>query len=479
MISLPGSSLGCALPAKTSCRDPVRRAISRQASDVGEDQVGPLVGRGSARETDGEVSAREGAIGPVADLFEKFVLGLDVRRPDLLLRDLDRVAQRERVAGPSGNVTVEETTEAVARPGKGVHSVGDRVDRVSGEHLLRDLAVPLGHAVDVMGKVQREPRHVEPVLASQHPDLLGGQGLAQHLLHELVGELVVSRRDRRVRREDAAPPDVFDVSRDVFGVRLRAQELQREKARMPFVHVKPPDAGVPEGAEHADSADAEHDLLREAVPFVSAVERRRSARGPAANSPGRSCPGEGAGRCSPRNPSRRTDRRGSPPGGSQSSRKPEREAAARPPSGSHSTALSRWLPSRVDGLPEVPLRIEERDADDRQPQVGEGREACRPRARPGRRCTSADGRRGRPPSRSRRRAGRRRSSEAPAARGSPSIAVGVGEEEAPAVLRAEEERAPLVAGRAAARRIDRHPAHRVVNDVGQGTLSGRLTASAR
>ena len=246
---------------------------SGQAPGVGEDQIGPLVGRGAAPETDGQGVRREGAACPVADLFQKFRFGLDVRCPDLFLRNLDRVAQRERVASPSGNVAVKEAAKAFARPEKGVHPVGDGVDRVSGEHLLRDLAMPLGHAVDVVGEIQREPRHVELVLTAQHPDFLGGQGLAQHLLDEFVGELVVSRRNRRVRREDAAAPDVFNVSREVFGVRLRAKELQSEKARMPFVHVKPQNAGVPEGAEHPDPADTEHDLLRKAVPFVSAIEQ--------------------------------------------------------------------------------------------------------------------------------------------------------------------------------------------------------------
>ena len=131
---------------------------------------------------------------------------------------------------------------------------------------------------------------------------------------------------------------------------------------------------------------------------------------------------------------------------------------------------------RIDGLPEVPLRVEERDADDRQPQVGKGpKRVARKHAQATavRRKTIVEADLHRevgeaPGSELLRGIARHRLAR---------IAVGVGEKKAPAILRAKEERPVLVAGRAAARRIDRHPAHGVMDGARHATLSERLMAA--
>jgi len=124
--------------------------------------------------------------------------------------------------------------EWLARPGGGVDPVGDGVDGVAGKQEPGDLAVSLGHPVDVAAEVQRQEGHVERGAALGHlrevvevfgmmedaADELHAEGVvhieevetwAQDLIHHVDRELVVPGRDRRMSGEDTMPSHGLDV----------------------------------------------------------------------------------------------------------------------------------------------------------------------------------------------------------------------------------------------------------------------------
>ena len=81
-------------------------------------------------------------------------------------------------------------------------------------------------------------------------------------------------RDGRVRREDGGRAQTLErlVLVDALVLDELAQPFELEECRMAFVEVE--DGRLePELAQHADAADAEHDLLAEPVLAVAAVER--------------------------------------------------------------------------------------------------------------------------------------------------------------------------------------------------------------
>jgi hypothetical protein len=120
-------------------------------------------------------------------------------------------------------------------------------------------------------------RHVEHPLVDaaarlEQPDAL----VAQHVAHHLQRELVVARRHRGVRREDAPAPHGRHVGVVPLEVRpaleLPLQQLQREQRRMALVQVVDRVAVVPERLEQRRAPHAQHDLLAEPVVLVTAVQ---------------------------------------------------------------------------------------------------------------------------------------------------------------------------------------------------------------
>ena len=115
-------------------------------------------------------------------------------------------------------------------------------DRVLGEHPARHVAVPHRHAVHEAREVQREVRHVQHPLvhaaaAFEQRDAL----VAEHVAHHVERELVVPRRHRRVRREDAPVAhrlEVGVVELEVLpAVELPLEQLQRQQRRVPFIEM--------------------------------------------------------------------------------------------------------------------------------------------------------------------------------------------------------------------------------------------------
>ena len=94
-------------------------------------------------------------------------------------------------------------------------------------------------------------------------------------LDELLAEDLVPGRHRRVRREDRRAADVLDrLARRHALLHERTQPLDREERRVALVHVE--DARLDaERGQRPDAADAEQELLPDAVLAVAAVERVR------------------------------------------------------------------------------------------------------------------------------------------------------------------------------------------------------------
>ena len=191
--------------------------------------------------------------------------------------------------GASGRTPAraEQLGEGRVEPGAEMDAVRDVADRrlLAGPerrpHLARDLAVQIGDTVRVGGEAQREGRQPEAGLVAEAAQLqqalavepaLGGE-VADVADDELLVEDLVARRNRRVRREDGRPPDRLER---IIGVRTvrdeRAQAFELEECRVPLVQVE--DVRVdPERRERADAADAEQQLLADAVLAIAAVER--------------------------------------------------------------------------------------------------------------------------------------------------------------------------------------------------------------
>ena len=148
-------------------------------------------------------------------------------------------------------------------------------------HLARDLAVQRGDAVRVGGEAQRHGREPERFglaeLAEREQVLLGDARLVRER-HDVAAdqrgaEDLVAGGDGRVGGEDGGGLDVRDrvVGRHAV-LDERADALDREEGGVALVHVE--DVRVDaERLERTDAADAEQQLLADAVLAVAGVER--------------------------------------------------------------------------------------------------------------------------------------------------------------------------------------------------------------
>ncbi len=195
-----------------------------QALHVVEDQIGPFVGCGAAREAERQhVDVEPGVELPVHEL-EELAFGRLMGSPDFVVWNAQGITQAEVVLLPAGNVAVEQLAERWRSPGRNVNTVGDRVDPVLREHVTRDLTVLLGHAVDVVAEGERQVGHVEALLVADRIVDAAGLPVAQHLIHQLEGELVVAGRDRGVGGEDTLLMDGLEIlGRDVVSPLLLAE----------------------------------------------------------------------------------------------------------------------------------------------------------------------------------------------------------------------------------------------------------------
>lgn len=153
-----------------------------------------------------------------------------------------------------------------------MHAIGNGIDRIAGEQFSRDFLMPLRNTIDILAQVQTEQRHVQPLLAAQHLGHFERHVLTYHTAHEVIRELVMSRRHQRMRGKDALASHAVEIPLRGSRIASLTQEFQGEQTGVPFIHVEALNLGVAEGAEHAYPADAENKFLSEAVAFIATIE---------------------------------------------------------------------------------------------------------------------------------------------------------------------------------------------------------------
>ncbi len=183
-----------------------------EAFGVVKEEARALVGGDAAGETEGEDAGLEADAGAKLDFGEESFLADAVRARDLLRADAVDGAEVLVVGAPAGDFEVKELLERFGEPGGGVDAVGDGVDGVVGEHVLRDLAVLHGDAVGEAGEAEGEVGHVEAAVVDAAGGLDGaGAVVAEDLIHLVDPEAVVAGGDWGVSGEDADIADGVEV----------------------------------------------------------------------------------------------------------------------------------------------------------------------------------------------------------------------------------------------------------------------------
>ena len=159
-----------------------------------------------------------------------------------------------------------------------MNAVGDGADVVRGKHSARNFAVAHGDTVDVSGKAQRQESHIEGVA---FPDISFVEQCelfaSQNLADQAAGKLIVAGRNGRVRGEDAHVTHAVDVEllhpsgKALFEAAF--EQTERKQSGVAFVHVKGFKLAGVEFFGHPETAEAEHDFLRQAIALIAAVKR--------------------------------------------------------------------------------------------------------------------------------------------------------------------------------------------------------------
>src|ERR1044071_7867202 len=128
-----------------------------------EEEIGALVGAGSARKTEGEnVGVKRDSLF-LANYAEQFLLGREMSLTDLFQRNTYCVTEVGVLSSSPCYVTVKESGKPRTCPGNRVHSISYRADGVAGEHATRNLAMTHGNPVHITGEAKRQIGHIQVV----------------------------------------------------------------------------------------------------------------------------------------------------------------------------------------------------------------------------------------------------------------------------------------------------------------------------
>src|SRR5438093_12603350 len=177
--------------------------------ESGQEQVGALVSRRTARETDREDFGIELEPGLLTNRLEQLVLGNQVSCPQFLGRQAQGTPQTVIVFAPRGNVAGEEWLKWSRGPRAGVNAIGDGLDRHFRKHLTGSFAVLLGDSVDVCAQAQGQLRHVEGCPAARR--FLQVQKILfrlQNALHQIRRGSILQIEKHSLARKHAR--EVFD-----------------------------------------------------------------------------------------------------------------------------------------------------------------------------------------------------------------------------------------------------------------------------
>ncbi len=207
-----------------------------------------------------------------------------MRLPKLRIGNVDHATPEIRLGEmffPIAQVLAIERGKLRRHPGFGVNAVGDTDDRHfvhghTGPNIFPEraahFAVQFAHAVRLPAEPQGKDRHAEGIggidtrlseaekFVERNLQFL--RETAEIFFHHVARERIVAGRDGRVRGEDVGRGHHLQrgIKIELLLDNVEANALEREKGRVPFVHVKHFRFDA-ERAERFDAANPEHDLL--------------------------------------------------------------------------------------------------------------------------------------------------------------------------------------------------------------------------
>ena len=287
----------------------------RYLLDVGQNQIGALVGGKAARETNGERVGTEGAFqllqhgqrfvaarslfdGAAAHKLDHSRLQIEVRLPEFAVVNVVNAFPDLGLAAaqlPSrAQMAIVEAKHLRGQPSGDMNAVGDVSDghRVfqfarekSSPHGAGNFAVQRGNGVGVPRQLQAEHGHAETFVAvgmfasQRHETFLGKtERLAQRseVLFDQIGiETIVAGGHWSVGGEDhfAGNPRHRLVEADAFLFHPLANRFEDGKSAVPFVEVKNSRRDA-ERFQSAQAAHAEQQFLMHAHPAVAPIQPR-------------------------------------------------------------------------------------------------------------------------------------------------------------------------------------------------------------
>ena len=312
---MPGSSRGWAFPAKTNCTGRLG-SLAREAShfDIGQNQVGALVGGKAAGKSDGQGVRTQNAAqalpefqgfaaalrlldGAGADKLQEALLQAEMRFPQFPIIDVFDPFPDARFAAvlvpARAQMAVVETEHLRRQPSGNVHSIGDvsngnRVFRFAGvkpfPHGAGHVPVQRGNGIGAAGDLQAQHGHAEIFIriggifppnlhqaVERQPQTIAQR--AQVLFHQPGVESIVARRHGSVGGENHFP---VNERRGLFKVQALvlhagADGLQHGKGAVPLIQVKNPGSD-PHGLQGPNAPHPQQQLLANAHPPISAVQ---------------------------------------------------------------------------------------------------------------------------------------------------------------------------------------------------------------
>src|SRR3989338_7675347 len=101
-------------------------------------------------------------MGLMVDMPDETPFFFDVSLPHFVLGNPERIPKAEIVPSPTLNVFVVKPLKGGRCPSRRVHSVGNRIDCITGKHQSRDLSMPFCNPIHIVAQIECQVSHVEP-----------------------------------------------------------------------------------------------------------------------------------------------------------------------------------------------------------------------------------------------------------------------------------------------------------------------------
>ena len=177
--------------------------------EILKDQTGTFVGR----KPTGEPYCQHVAIKPRVRfpiyMLDEGAFRFHMSRPDISEGNAHGIAKRELIAPPVRQMGIKELLERRSGPRNCVDSVGNGMDRVAGEHAVRNLPMLHRNPIDIPGAMQGQLCQIQclPIVAGLQQS---APAISQHASSEFLGKLIVTGRHGGMGRKDTLFTNFFD-----------------------------------------------------------------------------------------------------------------------------------------------------------------------------------------------------------------------------------------------------------------------------